>query len=370
MKVINTGNTFRIFDDSLRTYEQFPVNSYIVRFDKMTGFYLEAYTAPEINEEKIYGVHDQKVNKVLRSFEAFNRNLGVILSGNKGIGKSLFAKMLSIKALEKGYPLIVVDKFIPGIAAYLESINQEVVVLFDEFDKTFGEVKVSENQATPQSSMLSLFDGVSGGKKLFVVTCNKLESLNAYLVNRPGRFHYHFRFEYPSADEVREYLTDKLDEKYYREIDNVVAFSRKVDLNYDCLRAIAFELNTGLTFSEAIRDMNIINMSEYNRYNIKLVYEDGLTASFQNYGMDLFSDDNQDIWLSNKTGGEFVEVKFTASDAEFNSELGCYVIAPDNLEVTYEDHQSYADIVKRAKASNVKFLMFKRRYGKSIHYAV
>lgn len=106
----------------------------------MTGFYLEKYNEFDIKENKIYGNHldkVNKVNKVIKSFELFDRNLGVILSGNKGIGKSLFAKLLAIKANEKGYPLIVVDSFIPGIASYLESIQQEVVVLFDEFDKTF-----------------------------------------------------------------------------------------------------------------------------------------------------------------------------------------------------------------------------------------
>ena len=40
--------------------------------------------------------------------------------------------------------------------------------------------------------MLSLFDGLDNGKKLFVITCNEVERLNAYLLNRPGRFHYHF----------------------------------------------------------------------------------------------------------------------------------------------------------------------------------
>lgn len=32
-------------------------------------------------------------------------------------------------------------------------------------------------------------------------------------------------------------------------------------MNYDCLRAIAFELNTGLQFQEAIKDMNILHIN-------------------------------------------------------------------------------------------------------------
>ena len=123
MKVISTGNNYVIYDNTLKTYDKLPAKTYIVRFDQMKGFSLEEYSEIEIKENKIYGVHEKKVEKVLNAFEAFNRNLGVILSGDKGIGKSLFAKMLSKKAIEKGLPLIVVDRFVPGIASYLESIE-------------------------------------------------------------------------------------------------------------------------------------------------------------------------------------------------------------------------------------------------------
>ena len=38
-----------------------------------------------------------KVKKVLHAFERFQRSLGTILSGDKGIGKSVFAKLLCQK---------------------------------------------------------------------------------------------------------------------------------------------------------------------------------------------------------------------------------------------------------------------------------
>lgn len=65
-------------------------------------------------------------------------------------------------------------------------------------------------------------------------------SLNSYIVNRPGRFHYHFRFNYPEPEDIREYLHDQLMPGYDAEIEKIVEFSRTVSLNYDCLRAIAF----------------------------------------------------------------------------------------------------------------------------------
>ena len=96
MKAISTGNVYRIYDDTLKTYDKLPAQPYVVRFAMHTGFYLERYSDIEITESKIYGVHPEKVQKVLDSFGRYNRSLGVILSGDKGIGKSLFAKLLAI----------------------------------------------------------------------------------------------------------------------------------------------------------------------------------------------------------------------------------------------------------------------------------
>lgn len=206
MKAIKIGTKVEIYNDTVTTYNKLPAKTYIIRFEKMLGFYLDEYADIEVKEDKVYGEHMQKVEKVLRSYEQFDRNLGVILSGSKGIGKSMFAKLLSVEALKSDIPVIIVDKYISGIASYIETIDQSVMVLFDEFDKTFGDVRVSDGEVEAQAALLGLFDGIKKGKKLFVITCNDIRKLSDFIVNRPGRFHYHFRFEYPSAGEIRTYL--------------------------------------------------------------------------------------------------------------------------------------------------------------------
>lgn len=369
MKAISSGSMYEIFGDSLKTHDKLPTQTYVVRFSKSRGFFLEKYVDIEINENKIYGVHLNKIHKVLRSFDNFNRNLGVILSGDKGIGKSLFAKLLAIEAIKKGIPLIVVDTYVPGIASYIESIDQEVMVLFDEFDKTFGEVKQSDGEASPQAHLLSLFDGVSGGKKLFVITCNDLHKLNDYLINRPGRFHYHFRFEYPSAQEVSEYLKDKLSEEQYGEIDDVVAFSRKINLNYDCLRAIAFEINMGSKFKEAIKDLNIVNTNS-ERYNVTLHFSNGVTATAKREHIDLFAEDNiETLYLEDKSGRNFVDVTFNTSDCEFDTQKMMNVVYPENLIIKFDDDY-YKDLVEQVKNAEVEYLSFTRVRERRLHYAV
>lgn len=369
MRAISTGNTYKIFDDSLQTYEQLPVQTYVVRFDKRTGFYLEKYVDISIPEEKIYGVHISKIDKVLRAFQRFNRSLGVILSGDKGIGKSLFAKLLAIKAMEQGIPLVVVDRYYSGIASYLEAIDQEAMFLFDEFDKTFGEVQSQDGEASPQTGLLSLFDGISGGKKLFVITCNELHRLNEYLVNRPGRFHYHFRFEYPSASEIREYMTDKIPADRYGEIDEIISFSTKVNLNYDCLRAIAFEICAGESFKTAIQDLNIVNLHE-ELYDVTLLFRNGYKLRKNPVALDLFSGVEYNIEFRDSRYNDICTVYFNIKTGDYDFKVGGNIIPKERLEIEYEDDEDLPKEALKAKQSGISHLLIRRRQARDLHYAV
>lgn len=369
MNVIKVGNTYEIYSDAVETFGMLPAKTYIVRFSEMSGFFLEEYNDLEEKEEKVYGVHEAKVNKVLRSFKKFDRNLGVILSGNKGIGKSLFARMLSNRAIGEGIPVVIVDRFIPGINSFLERIQQEILVLFDEFDKTFGSVKIGENEADPQAGLLSLFDGVASGKKLFVVTCNEIRNLNDYLINRPGRFHYHFRFIYPTPEEVREYLTDKLDPKYHDEIGKVVLFSQKINLNYDCLRAIAFELNDGEPFESAIEDLNIINLNN-DRYNVSLHLEGGVVMTAREVYLDLFNvGDVEEINLYDSKGRDIVTVEFNTSNCISDYVNSTTVVMPENLKLSYDEYYDEKLVQEIKNLKPIKLEIVRTR-EKSIHYTV
>ena len=368
MTTIKIGNRYEIYNELLETFDTLPVKVYNVRFAKMTGFYLESHADLQISE-KIYGVHNSKIAKVLSSFKSFNRNLGVILSGQKGIGKSLFAKQLSIKAIDSGLPVIIVDRFIPGIASYLESIKQEVLVLFDEFDKTFGNVETGENEADPQDGLLSLFDGIAQGKKLFVITCNDIYRLNDYLINRPGRFHYHFRFSYPSADEIREYLTDKLpDTKYQSEIEKVVMFSKKVDLNYDCLRAIAFELSQGGTFSNAILDLNIVNTGNTD-YILTLYFNNGQTLSTEYMNLNLFNNSEVSYPVYDSEDFRIGSIMFKPADCETSESPDSLTIKAESIKLIYRGN-GYEDRVEKFKSLQPVYATIKRRKFDDIHYQV
>lgn len=364
MKAINIGTRYEIYGDTLKTYDQLPAQVYSVCFDKMAGFYLDQHADIEISE-KVYGVHEEKVDKVVRSFAAFERNLGVILSGYKGIGKSLFAKMLSIRAVKAGLPVLIVDRFIPGIASYLESIDQEIMVLFDEFDKTFGEISSGDNEASPQAGLLTLFDGIAQGKKLFVITCNKLKSLNDYLINRPGRFHYHFRFDYPTDGEIRQYLGDKLLPEHTGEIEKVVAFSKRVVLNYDCLRAIAFELNTGESFEKAISDLNIINLDD-EQYNVTIYLANRKQYVRKSLSLDLFDKERTaDFWTASEEGVHDLRVAFDMANCIYDSARGMTTVDGQDIKMFWEEPDEH-----KGDDWTPLYATIARVKGKNLHYLV
>ena len=102
----------------------------------------------------------------------------------------------------------------------------------------------------------------------------------------------------------------------------MVDFSRRVSLNYDCLRSIAFELNTGIPFREAVRDLNILSTSE-ELYDVYLYFEDGQRLYRFNYRTNLY-DYLQNpalmntVVLENPRGIDVARMKYRKQDIRYD----------------------------------------------------
>ena len=275
MKVISTGfNVYNIIPgNSFQSYDKIPAGVFRIGFDTFKGFSLIKQDNFKV-EEKIYGDHEKNIHIIVEGFKHSNRSMGVIFSGDKGLGKSLVARKLCVYMMRDAItPVLIIDKYVDGIVEFIESIDQNIVLFFDEFDKMFSNrssydddddhfLSSPKRTSSEQDCLLSLFDGTSSGKRLFVLTCNNIYNISKYLVNRTGRVHYHVRFEYPTDSEIRQYLTDNLTKYDDELIAKISSFALITNLTFDSLRSICFELNLGRDFDDIINILNIINWFE------------------------------------------------------------------------------------------------------------
>lgn len=188
-----------------------------------------------------------------------DQNLGVLLSGHKGLGKSLTIKLI-VEKLIANTPVVFIDQFTPMLPDVLAKLKDAVVVV-DEFEKMFrGGIKERSEGMSPQEALLSVMDGTkSSGHRLFLMSINNIFGIDENLICRPGRVRYHFRFGNITEQTVEDYCHDNLKESRWPEIPDVVDAVRAASVqSLDIVGAIVSEMNLyDLPVSEIAGYMNI-----------------------------------------------------------------------------------------------------------------
>lgn len=233
------GNTFRVADNnSLNMTEHLPVGTYIVKQDPFKNFFLEMIESFK-QVPKLYGDTQRNSDRIISTFLARDNSTGVLLNGEKGSGKSLLAKTLSIDAASKwGIPTIVINHPWAGddFNKLIQDIDQPCVILFDEFEKVYDR--------ETQEHILTLLDGVFPTKKMFVLTCNDKFRVDSHMRNRPGRIFYMLDFKGLATEFIREYCEDNLKPNLQTHIPRICDIAMLFDqFNFDMLKAVIEEMN-------------------------------------------------------------------------------------------------------------------------------
>lgn len=235
---IKSGNTFKVADkDSLDIQDRLPVGNYIVKQDQFGNFFLEGVDSFEI-QGKVYGDALRHRDRIFNTFADRTVSTGVMLTGEKGSGKTMLAKALSVKCAEAGIPTILINAPWRGEAfnSLLQDISQPCMILFDEFEKVYD--------SDEQEEMLTLLDGVFPSKKLFMITCNDKWRVNQHMRNRPGRIFYMLDFKGLDQEFIREYCYDNLKDASLVNVDGVCTVgSLFAEFNFDMLKALVEEMN-------------------------------------------------------------------------------------------------------------------------------
>lgn len=262
---LKSGNTFRVSSAAaMDLHDKLPAGNYIIKADPYGNLFLEqidSFTRPA----KLYGDTIRHTDRILNTFMSRDASTGVMLAGEKGSGKSLLAKNLSIEAVKQAIPTIVINAPWKGDAfnKFMQDIEQPIIVLFDEFEKVYD--------SDDQESILTLLDGVFPSKKLFILTCNDKWRVNQHMRNRPGRLFYMLDFKGLGYDFIKEYCQDNLNDQSH--VERVCQISSLFgEFNFDMLKAMVEEMNRyNETPQEALRMLNAKpEFEENHRFNMRL----------------------------------------------------------------------------------------------------
>ena len=166
-----------------------------------------------------------------------------------------------------GVPTIVINYPWCGdeFNAFIQTIEQPAVILFDEFEKNY--------KREVQEQLLTLLDGVFPSKKLFMLTCNDQHRIDSHMRNRPGRIYYFVKFQGLAEEFMEEYCQDNLADQQY--IEKIVQISKMYgQFNFDMLQSLVEEMNR---FDEdPVSALEMLNAKPEEdsggRYAVQLIY--------------------------------------------------------------------------------------------------
>lgn len=339
---LKSGSTYRVAsDEAMDIHRKLPPGNYVVKINEMSGeLYLESIEGFAI-PSKIYGNCLKNTDKIIRSFMDRDNATGVMMTGEKGSGKTLLTKNVSIELATQGIPTIVINQPWHGdkFNTFIQNIEQPCAILFDEFEKTYDRDQ--------QESILTLLDGVFPTKKLFMITCNDKWRVDIHMRNRPGRIYYMLDFKGLDATFIREYCNDNLNNKSHIEtIVNVGSLFS--EFNFDMLKALVEEMNR---YNESPQEaLEMLNAKpEFDggtEYAMKIVHNGKEVKSSR-----------REKFEGNPLQPKGVEIEFDSDPDDEDSEYIWKVFKPDALihvdgrkgEFTFKDNGTTVTLTRIEK---------------------
>jgi hypothetical protein len=211
--------------------DKLPVGIFNIKENPRTG---KLYLCKVENEfkfnHKIYGLEKDFIQRVKRTYDSVQDNLGLLLTGIKGTGKSVTAKLICNLM---NLPIIVVDGKYDGLPSFISELQQNVVIFIDEYEKIYKE----------DADVLTVMDGIfkSEYKHVFLLTTNDLY-INRNMLQRPGRIRYVKTYEDLTQDVVEEIIDDLLINKSHKD-DCIKSISKLQIITVDLVKSIIQEVN-------------------------------------------------------------------------------------------------------------------------------
>lgn len=256
---VKQGNSYSLCSKPISLLKEIPKKVYNLELNPETGeLFLNEYSDKFCFNTKVYNLENEFIEYIIKTYENTSSNLGILLNGYKGSGKTWVAKQLANKF---NLPIIMVNKAFSELGEFISKINFECVIFFDEFEKTF-----SSPEKVYKSGVLSLLDGIynNSSRKVFLITSNNIKSVSTYLTSRPSRIRYFKEFKSLPKSFVLEYIEDNLINKSFKE--EVFNYINTLEIaTIDILKTIVEEINIHNTSIETFKNyINIIPNYNYH----------------------------------------------------------------------------------------------------------
>lgn len=334
-KYTKLGKHFRLTsNEEMNLQDSLPAENFVIEKNDLTGEIYLSQVEPFDIPKKLYGNIHAQADRILHTFASRPKTTGVLLSGDKGSGKTLLAKEVCRKAQ---VPIIIVNHPYcgDGFNRFVQKISQPAIFLFDEFEKIYN--KESQQQ------ILTLLDGVFPTKKLFLLTTNNHWEVNEHMINRPGRLFYMLEFGGIESTFVEEYGRDNLKNQEHlpslKKLPHMIA-----KLNFDQLQAVVEEMNRyGETPLQALKVLNVKPSKHYANYEVTI--RDFLSRLMpvstptirgdplhEHISVDYFPDQQA------KEDNEETDLFLSPEDLiEINADKGHYVYRKESLTITLKE---------------------------------
>lgn len=233
-----------------KTYPKLENVVYAFQRDRNGDYYLEKLEDSFSFDYKLYGLETELINRIIKTYNKKAGNLGALLNGEKGTGKSVTAKILCNKLQQ---PTILVTEYIynDGIIL-LSSIAQNLTIFVDEYEKIYAD----------KSELLSIMDGAlnSNNRRMFILTTNTL-TVNENLMDRPSRIRYLKTFGNLTKEVLEEIVDDRLINQTMKE-DTIKFLSSLKTITIDSVNSVIDEIN--IHEELPIEFENIFNVTKHS----------------------------------------------------------------------------------------------------------
>lgn len=257
---LQQGNEYGIGSDNMHVRDMLPVGVFHIAEDPRTDelslvYQSDSFTLPE----KIYGMETDFINHVIKTYKATEKNLGVLLTGYQGTGKTLTGKILANKL---HLPVIVVDHPYRKLPDFLNAIPHECIIFFDEFEKVYKKEETT--------TLLSCIDGAKTNdiQKVFILTTNSLD-IDSNFFSRPSRIRYKKEFYSIPKSVIEAYCKDHL--RNQEALNVILTYCAGIEImTMDILASLVEELNIHPDMTP--KDLRAIFNAQLASYNIVYSY--------------------------------------------------------------------------------------------------